>query len=100
MQTINFHTKSTVVPLNVEVKKNPEDIKKGLMWRRKPLGENTGALFDMGTDSDHKFWMKNTFIPLDMVFVDKSFKVVGIVPKAKPLSTETRHVGKKSRYVI
>lgn len=100
MQKIHFLVGDKSVPLSVEVKRSPESIRKGLMHRKEPLEKDTGALFDLGVDADHGFWMKNTFIPLDMIFVDNNMKVVGIVHNAKPLTTKSRRVGKNSRYVV
>jgi uncharacterized membrane protein (UPF0127 family) len=57
-------------------------------------------LFVFDEDSDHHFWMKNTFIPLDMIFISGDGIVAGIVHNAAPHSLEARSVGRKSRYVL
>jgi uncharacterized membrane protein (UPF0127 family) len=46
------------------------------------------------------FWMKNTFIPLDMIFLSREWKVVGIIENATPLSEESRSVNAESQYVL
>lgn len=60
---------------------------RGLMERRH-LDANAGMLFDYGTPKQIHMWMKNTFIPLDMVFIDKFGKIIGIVANTTPLSTK------------
>ena len=46
------------------------------------------------------FWMKNTLVPLDMIFIGEDRRVVGVVEGAEPLSTDSRSVGVPSRYVL
>ncbi len=72
----------------------------GLMYRKELLGEHEGMLFVFGHDADHSFWMKNTFVPLDMVFVTASGEVAGVVADVPPETTASRRVGKPSRYVL
>ena len=72
----------------------------GLMFRKERLTDAEGMLFAMDDDSDHSFWMKNTFIPLDMVFIDKDGVVAGVLTDVSPLTETSRHVGKPSRYVL
>jgi uncharacterized membrane protein (UPF0127 family) len=57
-------------------------------------------LFDLTTREDHKFWMHNTCIPLDLMYVDDDGLIVGIVENAPTLNDEPRGVGCPSRYVI
>lgn len=57
-------------------------------------------LFLFDREDQHTFWMKNTFIPLDMIFVDSAHRVVGIVKRATPHDETSRGVGRPSRYVI
>lgn len=76
------------------------DIKKGLMYIKKPLQNNEGMLFDMGKLDYHKFWMKNTFIPLDIIFLNQNFKIIGFVENNKPLSYNIISINKKSKYIL
>jgi uncharacterized membrane protein (UPF0127 family) len=81
----------------------PEDLRRGLMFRMK-LRANEGMLFDFGRRTVHSMWMRNTFVPLDMIFVDgdakAGWKVVGVVKSAEPLSEEPKGIGEPSMYVI
>ncbi|MDD5750807.1 MAG: DUF192 domain-containing protein [Candidatus Pacebacteria bacterium] len=60
---------------------------KGLMFR-KSLGEREGMLFVFKNEGFHSFWMKNTLIPLDIIFLDKNKKVVQIIKAAQPCQSE------------
>jgi uncharacterized membrane protein (UPF0127 family) len=82
-----------------ELAVSPDDTQRGLMYR-KSMATNHGMLFDLGTRSDHQFWMHNTCIPLDLVFVDDDGFIVGIVENAPTLDDSSRGVGCASRYVI
>ena len=59
----------------------------GLMFR-KTLAPNAGMLFDFVTESPQSFWMKNTLIPLDMLFIKADGTIVRIAANTKPLSEE------------
>lgn len=79
--------------------KTPEKIEHGLMFVKK-LPQNLGALFCMHDSKIHKFWMKNTYVSLDVIFLDKNFKIVGFVENTKPLDLSLVYVNYPSKYVI
>jgi uncharacterized membrane protein (UPF0127 family) len=66
---------------------------------RERLGDGDGMLFVFGAEDEHAFWMKNTLIPLDMIFVDSQRRVAGVVANATPGSLEPRSAG-RSRWVL
>jgi uncharacterized membrane protein (UPF0127 family) len=70
---------------NVEIADNEVKRENGLMYRRF-LPENRGMLFDFKEEASVSFWMKNTYIPLDMVFISRRGVVTKIVANAEPLS--------------
>jgi uncharacterized membrane protein (UPF0127 family) len=70
---------------NVEIADNEVKREIGLMYRRF-LPENRGMLFDFKEEAPVSFWMKNTYIPLDMVFISRRGVVTKIVANAEPLS--------------
>jgi uncharacterized protein len=87
------------VSVRAEVARTPAEIELGLMYR-KSVPEGTGMLFDMGQTGMYRFWMKNTLVPLDMIFLDAAGVIVGIVANAKPLDPTMCGVQSTSRYVL
>lgn len=83
----------------VEVAKTPEQLQRGLMFVKK-LPENRGMLFDLRAYPKASMWMKNTYVPLDMLFVDCNFNVVDIYPNAKPQSLDKISSAKDFCYVV
>ena len=83
-----------------KIANTPEKIIKGLMFRKHKLKKNEGLLFDMGTNKIHSFWMKNTYIPLDVIFLNSKLRVVGFVKNTTPHSLESVSINKKSFYVL
>jgi uncharacterized membrane protein (UPF0127 family) len=73
----------------VELAATSEQLSQGLMFRR-DLPAGTGMLFDFGSPRQVSMWMKNTLIPLDMLFMDRSGRVVYVEQYAVPGSLEPR----------
>lgn len=67
---------------------------------REQMDDDAGMLFLFDKMEVQSFWMKNTRLPLDMLFLDESGTIVGIVENAEPLSLTSRSVGLPSRYVL
>ncbi len=85
--------------VTVEVVRSPGLVQKGLMYR-KFLPADAGMIFLMGDEDDHHFWMKNTLIPLDIMFISADHTVVGVLENMQPLDTTSKGVGKPSVYVL
>ena len=85
--------------LEVELALTESDRERGLMFRRS-LADGTGMLFVFPVAAAHTFWMKNTLIPLDMIFAASDGAVLGCVQRAEPLTLTGRHVEGASRYVL
>jgi uncharacterized membrane protein (UPF0127 family) len=90
--------------VKVEVAADPENRALGLMFRDR-LDPGAGMLFLFTADDELRFWMKNTRIPLDMIFLDASRKIVGIqadVPPCRfdPCPSYGPEPGIRSRYVL
>ena len=79
---------SGVVVFSLELAKTLSEKQKGLMGREK-LNERSGMLFLYDKPHQVAFWMKNTIIPLDIIFISSSGKINHIHHNAKPLSTKS-----------
>lgn len=82
-----------------EVVATGAELERGLMFREF-LAPDAGMLFLMGSDRDWAFWMRNTLIPLDMIFITKDLAIAGIAETAVPKTDTLRKVGAESRYVL
>jgi uncharacterized membrane protein (UPF0127 family) len=87
------------VPVSVEVVSTEAKIEKGLMYREH-LPPDDGMLFLLPVQKDWAFWMHNTLIPLDMLFIRKDLTIAGIVQNAEPQTDTLRKVGEISAYVL
>jgi uncharacterized membrane protein (UPF0127 family) len=94
-----FETSRGEVPIRVEVVDTDEGRSRGLMYRR-TLGADEGMLFLFPGESVQSFWMRNTYVALDMIFVNSRMEVVGVVENATPLTETPRTVWRPSRFVI
>lgn len=84
---LEIATKTGVHSFSVEVVDNDADRAKGLMFR-KSLPEGTGMLFDFKSEQDVAFWMQNTYIPLDMIFIRADGRILRIAENTTPMSTK------------
>jgi len=85
-QTLEIASKTGVHIFSVEIVDNDADRAKGLMYRRE-LPEGRGMLFDFHRDQEVSFWMQNTYIPLDMIFIRGDGQILRIEENTVPLST-------------
>ncbi|MDP9033313.1 MAG: DUF192 domain-containing protein [Myxococcota bacterium] len=85
--------------VDAELVRSEHDTSRGLMYR-KHMAENRGMLFDLRVRNDHKFWMHNTCIPLDLIYVDEDGLIVGIVENAPALDDGPRGVDCPSLFVL
>jgi hypothetical protein len=88
--------------VEVEVADTPELQMKGLMYREE-MDEDAGMWFPYSSERDVTFWMKNTFIPLDMLFIGSNFEIVDViynVPACTEDPCEMYSPIAKSQYVL
>ena len=71
----------------VDVMRTRDELERGLMFRRE-LPADRGMLFDFGAPQRVNMWMKNTYLPLDMVFIAPDGRVVSVKRNAEPLSED------------
>lgn len=96
---VRFETARGPWLVKVEIAADDASRTRGLMLRRS-LEPDHGMLFVFPESEDRSFWMHNTLIALDMIFLDETRAVVGVVANAAPRTDAPRGVGKPSRYVV
>jgi uncharacterized protein len=85
LQPLEIASKNGVHVFAVEMAVTPEEQSKGLMFR-KELPEGQGMLFDFHREQEATFWMKNTYVPLDMIFIRADGRIHRIAANTTPLS--------------
>ena len=83
--SLTIQTHSDRFEFHIELADTPEERQRGLMYRR-TLADDHGMLFDFTPSRPVIMWMRNTYVPLDMVFIDSEGQIVKIVPNTVPLS--------------
>ena len=83
----------------IEIADTPAKRELGLQYR-KELAADRGMIFLFPAPSVQSFWMKNTPLPLDMIFIGSDRKIVGIVEQTVPFSLDSRSVGTPSQFVL
>jgi uncharacterized protein len=99
LHTLEIVSRSGVHVFSVELAVTDAERARGLMFRRE-LPEGQGMLFDFGRDQDIAMWMKNTFIPLDMVFITGGGRILRIAENTEPMSTSIIPSGGPVRAVL
>lgn len=97
--TISIATPWGEATVAVEIVTTRPDIERGLMYRNH-LPYNAGMLFIMGSDAVWAFYMRNTLIPLDMIFIARDLTVAGVVANAEPCTETLRSIHRPSSYVL
>jgi uncharacterized membrane protein (UPF0127 family) len=96
---VSFPSAQGAPAVAVEIARAPGELTRGLMYRTS-LGKNDGMLFSFGDERIREFWMKNTCIPLDMLFLAKDGTVVGVLEQVPVLNEVPRSVGCAAAYVL
>jgi hypothetical protein len=96
---VHFKTDEAIQDFTLELADTPATQARGLMFRDS-LPERGGMLFAFPETAPRQFWMKNTFVSLDMLFLNSARQVVGVVAAAEPQTLTLRSVPAPARYVI
>ena len=97
--TVVFSSAGRTVRVKSEVVRSHQDQMKGLMYREE-LCAFCGMLFIYPEAKVHTFWMKNTYISLDMIFINGEMKVMGVVENAPPLTEDSQSIDLPSRFIL
>ncbi len=85
--------------LTIEIADNEEETTQGLMYRRS-MPDSCGMVFIFADSQPRSFWMKNTFLPLDILYLDESKKIVTIQANRTPFSEEEIPSFENAKYVL
>lgn len=99
LKFISQDGKKIISQIDIELAANDEKRTQGLMWRRK-MEDHQGMLFVMEAEEMQSFWMLNTYIPLDIIFVDKQRQIVTIRSNTQPQSLDPVTSDKPALYVV
>jgi hypothetical protein len=98
-QPLEIATAGGTRTFSVELAKTRPELDRGLMYRRS-LPAGRGMLFDFGAVRPIIMWMKNTYVPLDMIFIGADGRVRRVAANARPHSTRIIPGGDGVRYVL
>lgn len=99
LHPLEIVTRTGVQVFTVEVAKTDEERERGLMFRTS-LPEGQGMLFDFSPEQNVSMWMKNTLIPLDMIFIRADGRILRIAENTKTQSEEIIPSGGPVRAVV
>lgn len=99
ISSLTIETERGLESFTVELADEVSEIQRGMMFRQS-IGENEGMLFDIGRRRVAFFWMRNTLIPLDIIFIDAQGRILNIVADAVPNSEERIYFDSSARGVL
>lgn len=88
-----------LLKIDTEISDDNIERAQGLMFRSM-MKDNEGMIFLFPNEEIQSFWMRNTKLPLDIIYVDKDFKIVKIYRNTTPFSTVSLPSNKPSKYVV
>lgn len=96
---VKSETQDTIATFEIEIAQSEEAIQYGMMYR-KSMDTNKGMLFLMKMERPQSFWMKNTYISLDIVYINSNNSIVSIQENATPLSEKSLPSYEPAIYVL
>lgn len=99
ISVVDQYSNKKKVSFTVEIADDAAKRAKGLMFLDQ-LAKNEGMIFVFPKQKEHAFWMKDTKLSLDMIFIDQDGKIAGLVERAKPETLDPLGKGIESVYVL
>lgn len=99
LEFLKKDNKSAISKIDIEIADDDAKSQQGLMYR-KSMDENRGMLFIFKKPAAHSFWMKNTLISLDIIFLDTNKRIIKIHKHTTPLSEKDLPSGGPTLYVV
>ncbi len=88
-----------IAQIEIEIADDNQQRQTGLMFRN-TMAENQGMLFIFDTEEPQAFWMHNTILPLDIMYVNSKMEIVTIIKNAKPFDDTSLPSVKPAQYVV
>lgn len=99
LEFIRKNLKEPVKKIDIELAENDDERSQGLMYRRS-MDDSKGMLFIFPQEEPQSFWMKNTVIPLDIIYVNSKMEIVKIFKNTVPFSEKSLPSEKPATYVV
>ncbi len=99
LQFMDAETGEPITSIDIEVKQDDAGRAEGMMWRRS-MEEDQGMLFIMERSEPQSFWMRNTYIPLDIMFIGEDKRIVNIRKNAQPQTLDPQPSKGNAKYVL
>src|SRR5262249_13212977 len=96
---VTIDAEGGTLTIQAELADTPPARQRGLMFRTH-IDDNQGMLFVFPSEDHLSFWMHNTLIPLDMIFIRADHAILGVVANATPETDSPRQVPGKSQFVL
>ena len=99
LKFIDSKTDKLLSKIDIEVAQTPDQEQQGLMYRHS-MADSLGMLFVFDVEEQQSFWMKNTYISLDIIYVNANKEIVSIAANCKTLSEDAIPSNGKAKYVV
>lgn len=99
LNILSASTQQSLKELDIEIADDEASIEVGMMYRQS-MKDSQGMLFIFDKEAPRSFWMRNTYISLDLIFIDAAQKIVTIHRDAKPMSDVSMPSSRDAQYVL
>ncbi len=96
---IDGESGEVIKTVDIEISSTDSERDQGLMYRQN-MEDGEAMLFIFDRAATRAFWMKNTYISLDIIYVDSDLRIVSIAKNTKPLSEQSVRSGGPAQYVV